>query len=88
MKLMLVLKRRSDLFDADLTERGHGVIRVPGGAWRGPRREVGGMVPRPRFDQIAVAEFERALLAGKAPVVPDGLPHEALVAMVRRLERS
>lgn len=89
MKLMLLtLKRRAELMEVELAERDHAVVRVPLGARRAPRREFGGMVPRPRFDQIAAAEFERPLLASEAPVVPDGLPHEALVAMVRRLERG
>lgn len=53
MKLMLILKRRSGFRVIQyLDERGRDVIRVPLGAWRASRREVGG-IPHGGASQVA-----------------------------------
>ena len=88
MKLLLALKRRSDLFDAGLTERGHGVIRVPGGAWRGPRREQGG-IPFGGPSQIArlAAAMVEVKVTGCEPTsIPDGMASGDVTAAVRIVE--
>jgi hypothetical protein len=53
MKLMLTLKRRSGFRVIEyIDERGRDVIRVPLGAWRAPRRGIGG-IPHGGASQIA-----------------------------------
>jgi hypothetical protein len=92
MKLMLTLKRRAGLKVVEyLDERGHGVIRVPAGAWRAPRREVGGMVPRPDFGASAIARLAAAMVEAKVtgwepPSIPDGMASGDVTAAVRIVE--
>jgi hypothetical protein len=81
MKLMLTLKRRGELMDAELPERdtrerrGHRGISVPLAAWRAPRREQGGI---PFGGPSAIARLAAAIVEAKEvtgcepPFIPDG----------------
>ena len=80
MKLMLVLKRRGELMDAELPERGtrtpserrgHGGISVPLAAWRAPRREQGG-IPFGGSSQIARRAVDAERTARLVPLTGPG----------------
>ena len=97
MKLKLMLKRRGELMDAELPERGtrtpnerrgHGGISVPLAAWRAPRREQGG-IPFGGPSQIArraAAMVEAKVTGCEPPSIPDGMASGDVTAAVHVVE--
>jgi hypothetical protein len=97
MKLMMTLKRRGELMDAEMPERGtrtpserrgHGGISVPFAAWRAPRREQGG-IPfggPSQIARLAAAMVEAKVTGCEPPTVPDGMSSGDVTTAVRIVE--